>query len=228
MTRQRLRRTAGIMILACSLVALAWALWPLPEASSRIAIPPENMQLPTLVGGAGAPPAVREARLVELRWSPKVRLGDSQVIRLSIDVDPQVSSSSEPDVYSTHNVLAEALLELPGAEITPGSAISTPLRSGRSVTFLWSARPLRAGETSGDLSLHLRFVPLAAGPSAVESRRLVSSQRIEVQAASLFGLSGPTARLLGSVGVLLGVLLGLDPLYKKFAVWLMGKLQPRP
>lgn len=226
MTRQILRRAAGILILVCSLAALAWAFWPLPEETSRIAILPQNMQLPASPDGADVP-AVREKRLVELRWSPSARLGDPQVIRLALTAEPQAGPPAGPDVYATHNVLADASLELPGLVIAPGSAISSPLRPGRSATFLWRVTPRQAGDYSGDLSLHLGFIPLSGGAAAEESR-LVSSQRIEIQTVSLFGLSGPAARLLGVSGAVLGFLLGFDRLLKRLAVWAIGRLKTGP
>ena len=159
-----------------------------------------------------------------VEWPPDIRVGDSDVIRLTLEVDAQGNltptaqvegheTSGEtvfiPNLYETHNVFVEARLDLAGVAVSPGDAQSEPLLPGESVTFSWSVRPEEVGTYRGTILVHLRFVPIAGGP---ESRRQLSTQLVEVRGVNFLGLGGTAARLFGGLGTLLGSFIGLDNL----------------
>jgi hypothetical protein len=167
-------------------------------------------------------PALLEARRLTLEWPPSIRQGDSDVIRLSLEVDengslqttaeiPGHETSSEivriPDLYDTHQVFAEARLEMAGTQVEPNELASQPLLRGQKVTFYWSVFPREVGNYRGVVWFYLRFVPLEGGP---ETQRPVTVQTIEIQSVNLLGLGGTPARLLGGIGALAGSVLGLD------------------
>src|SRR5574341_1765268 len=102
------------------------------------------------------PPAIPESRRLTLEYPPKIRAGDSDVIRLTLEVDAlgNVTPTAEvqgnvitgqtvqiPNLYDTHNVIAEARLDIAGLEVRPSDVISEPLAPGQSATFYWSVRP---------------------------------------------------------------------------------------
>lgn len=187
-----------------------------PSPTEMASAPPTAQPLPT------QPPAILEARRVTLEWPPKIRVGDSDVIRLTLEVDEQGNLTPTaqiaghetraetvfiPDLYDTHNILAEARLDMSGVQVTPAGEVSEPLAPGQAVSFFWSVKPEEVGAYRGTIWVHLRFIPLDGGP---ESRKPLSALPIELQTVNFLGLGGKAARLFGFLGTLLGSALGLD------------------
>lgn len=165
-------------------------------------------------------PAINETRRLTLEFPPQIRAGDSDVIRLTLEVDSlgNITPTAEiagnivtgetviiPNLYDTHNVTAEARLDLAGVEVKPTDLISEPLSPGQSATFYWSVRPQDVGKYRGTVWLYLRFVEKSNGE---ESRVTVSAQIIEIEAVKLLGLSLGAARGVGAVGSVIGGILG--------------------
>lgn len=175
---------------------------------------------PTQVPGSQLPPAVLEQRMLTLEFPPVIRAGDSDVIRLTLelsdagDLTPTVSVAGNltqgqvvgiPNVFDTHNVMAEARLDMAGIDVRPGDTISETLLPGQKVTFYWSVLPASVGKYKGTVWFFLRFIPKAGG---VESRQALSAQVIEIEATSLFGLRADLSRWLGLAGTLVSAVLG--------------------
>jgi len=179
---------------------------------------------------APSQPAVPEQRLLIVEHPLRIRTGDGDILRLSLEIDeegrltPTAQTSGNrilsepveiPNVYDTHQVYVEARLDLAGMQTSPEGVLREQLQPGRPATFLWSLRPTEVGDYQGTLWAHLVFAPRDGG---LEERSVLSAQTIEIQAVNLLGLGGPAARLLGGAGALLGSFLGLDtllPLFKK-------------
>ena len=109
------------------------------------------------------PPAIPESRRLTLEYPSKIRTGDSDVIRLTLEVDTlgNITPTAEiqgnlvagqtvqiPNLYDTHNVIAEARLDLAGRRRPASEAISEPLLPGQSVTFYWSVHPASCWDLS--------------------------------------------------------------------------------
>ena len=195
-----------------------------PPAESTLALPTATSAESTQAPVATQPPAIQEARHLSLEWPPTIRVGDSDVIRLTLEVDAQgkLTPTAQieghethgetvfiPNLYDTHNVLAEARMDMAGVQVTPDGDVSEPLLPGQSVTFFWSVRPQDVGTYRGTIWVHLRFIPHDGGP---ESRRPLTAQLVEIQAVDFLGLGGIAARLVGGLGTLVGSVLGLDNL----------------
>jgi hypothetical protein len=214
----------------CGLGSAPEAGAPAPQATQ-----PAAEEAPAAVEVAGTPtlsvvfnvvgdppqPAIPEQRLLTLEFPPQIRAGDSDVIRLTLEIDEagmltptaQIDGNvvtgqtiEIPNLYETHHVTAEARLDLAGLEVRPPGVISEPLLAGESVTFFWSVRPAETGVYRGTVWLHLRFVDKVSGE---ESRKAVSAQTVELEAVDFFGLSANFARATGAVGTLVGGVLGL-------------------
>ena len=184
---------------------------------------------------ATQPPAIQEARRITLEWPPSIRVGDSDVIRLTIEVDAQgnLTPTAEieghathgetvflPNLYDTHNVMAEARMDMAGMQVAPEGDVSEPLLPGHSVTFFWSVRPEEVGAYRGTIWVHLRFIPRAGGE---ELRSPLTAQLVEIQAVNLLGLGGNAARWLGGVGTLAGSFISLENLLP----WIVGLLRKK-
>jgi len=194
----------------------------LPEPTQdALPMPTQTTSLPDADGGEEPQPAIPESRRLTLEFPPVIRTGDSVRIRLQLEVDdrggivPTAIIEGNvvtgevveiPNLYETHNVIAEARLDMAGMEVQPPGTISEPLIQGQSVTFYWSVRPEDAGKYEGAAWLHLRFVPRDGGE---ESRIPVSVQFLEIEAKSFMGFfSGGAARGLGAIGSAIGSVLG--------------------
>lgn len=168
-----------------------------------------------------AQPAIPERRYLALEYPPRVRAGDSDIVRLTLEVDDlgNITPTAQiegnvvtgevieiPNLYETHHVIAEARFDIAGMEVRPGELISAPISQGQTAVFYWSIRPEEVGVYRGTVWLYLRFVDKS---SAEESRNTVSAQIVEIEAVNLLGLSANLARATGMVGSVIGTVLGL-------------------
>jgi hypothetical protein len=184
------------------------------------------------------PPAIPESRRLTLEYPPKIRTGDSDVVRLTLEVDSldNLTPTAEvqgniiagqvvqiPNLYDSHFVVAEARLDLAGPEVRPTDAISEPLLQGQSVTFFWSVRPITDGSFRGTVWLFLRFKDKLTGE---ETRKAISAQTIQIESTKFLGLDGSIARTAGGLGSVIGAILGfpfVDDVFK----WLFNRIRGR-
>ncbi len=201
-----------------------------PPASAVEATPlPPTPSLPAVTATAAFPPptpqpvqpALLETRRLTLEFPTRIRAGTiSETVRLTLEVDDMgnVTPTAErqgnivtgevitiPDLYDTHNVLAEARLDLAGMTVQPSGTIYEPLKRGESVTFRWSIAPQTTGTYRGTIWLHLKFTNRSTGE---EDRIPVSAQLIEIKTVDFFGFSVDFVRSSGVVGSVLGAIIG--------------------
>lgn len=190
-------------------------------------IPPDQSvatALPNPGGGESviptSQPAIPERRRLTLEFPPLIRAGDSDIVRLTLEVDDlgNVTPTAEiagnvvigetveiPNLYETHNVIAEARFDIAGMQVSPPGLTSQPLAQGESVSFYWSVRPDGVGVYRGTVWLYLRFVERSSGE---ESQKAVSAQPVKIEAVNFLGLSGDLARSFGVVGSIAGTVIG--------------------
>jgi hypothetical protein len=246
------RRNLSLLLAGLTLIAagLACGLGAAPEAGAppaeEPAAPDEQilpqptqsiLTTPIPLTNSEPQPAIPEYRRLTLEFPPVIRTGDSVRIRMQLEVDDRGNLTPTavvegnvvtgevvqiPNLYETHNVIAEAHLDMAGMDVQPSGTISEPLSPGSSVTFFWSVRPTKSGKYEGTAWLHLRFVPKGGGE---ESRIPVSAQFLDIEARSFLGfLNGGAARGIGALGSLIGSVLGF-PFVDDFLKWLWGKLR---
>jgi hypothetical protein len=184
---------------------------PQPTAPlSQTSVPPETT----------AQPAIPERRRLTLEFPPQIRAGDSDLVRLTLEVDDlgNLTPTAEigghvvdgeiieiPNLYESHHVIAEARFDLAGMEVRPPELVSEALSPGNTVTFRWSIRPPNVGVYRGTIWFYLRFVDKQSGE---ESRKTVSAQLVEIEAVNFLGLSGEFARTTGVIGSIVGTIIG--------------------
>ncbi len=151
--------------------------------------------------GCSPPVAAPGQSTLTIAYPAVVQVGGVDEITLTFILQ---NEALEP-VFETHNVLAEARLELPGVQIQPFNTVSETLQPGQQALFFWSMRPERVGTFEGQVWFYLRFVPKAGGP---ETRQALSAQKVSVEVDSFFGLDAPTARWLGALGLAFSAGLG--------------------
>jgi len=178
---------------------------------------PDGTQFPII---AAPPPAVPERRRLTLEYPPRIRAGDSDVVRLTLEVDQNGNimptavvegnvitgeTIEIPNLYETHHVIAEARFDVAGLQVTPPDLTSQPLALGQTVRFFWSIRPDEVGTYRGTIWLSLRFVDKV---SEEESQMAISAQVVEIEAVNFFGIPANVVRVAGGAGSVIGSILG--------------------
>jgi len=213
----------GWLLLLVGLPCLVWGNWPLSRtAFIDLAISPQDIALPGGEGGV-TQPAPQEGRRLLVIAPATLRLGDDAVIEAILEPLPQEPAGEVPDLYQTHNLVAEAHLEATGLLVAPGAAVYSTLRDGLPTAFTWKIRPAAAGEQTLTFWLHAQYVP---EPDPLEKvfpeRKLLAAPEFRVKVSSFLGLAGTAARVLGGVCTVLGAVLLLWPLLLKGSVRLLG------
>ena len=176
--------------------------------------------LPSSLPAFTPQPAINESRRLTLEFPPTMRAGDSDIVRLKLEVDDlgNITPTAQfegnvvtgeviqfPDLYESHYVIAESRFDIAGVEVRPTDLINVPLAEGQTATFSWSIRPTDVGVYRGTIWLYLRFVDKL---NSEESRLTVSAQIVEIEAVNLVGLSGSLARTAGFLGSIVGTVIG--------------------
>lgn len=211
----------GWLLLFIGLPCLVWGNWPASQVKVvDMVLTPEDLALP---GGDGSPdqPAPKEGMRLVVEAPAFVRLGDDETIKATLEVVPQEAGPARPDLYLTHNLVAETRLEVTGMLHAPGAEIYSSVRSGFPTAFAWDIRPIESGVKNLSLWLHAQYVP---PPDPLEpvfpERKLLAAPEFQVRAISLLGMAGTPVRVIGGVCTVLGSLLLLSPLLQK----ILGRL----
>jgi hypothetical protein len=226
------RRLSGILLLAISLVLLTWGLIPEQMVVRPIEIAPEEMALP----GASAE-MLPEARVLRLSWPKTLRAGDAGSLRLSVDLaagqnEREIvveSPAGEVGVGSAglntaYRTVLQAHLDLPGVAFSPTGEISQALVPTQNANFLWNLRAREAGNYPGKAWLHLQQSQLTSGSPY---RAVLTAQQFEIEVEEFLGLNGVQARVIGSLGLVIGALVGLDGVVKWLNNWIVKHRRER-
>lgn len=181
-----------------------------------------------------AQPAIPERRYLALEYPPRIRAGDSDIVRLTLNMDDAGNITPTaviegnvvtgevieiPNLYETHHVVVEASFDIAGVQVSPPDLSSQTLAPGQAVMFFWSIRPQEVGTYRGTVWLFLRFVDKVSGE---ESRRAVSAQMVEIEAVNLFGVPAGVVRTVGGVGSVVGAVVGF-PFFEDIVKFLFKK-----
>ena len=220
----------SLSILSCGLGGGAPAAAPEATEEPALVLPtqlapeePSEGEPPAVVPTlppATSVPAIPEHRRLTLEYPSRIRSGDSDVVRLTLEVDDlgNITPTAQfegnvvtgevieiPSLYETHNVIAEARFDISGLQVSPPELVSQTLSKGQSLNFYWSIRPTDVGVYRGTIWFYLRFVDKVSGE---ESRKAVSAQIVEIEAVNLLGLPVRLVRTVGGVGSVIGAVIG--------------------
>ena len=211
---------AAMVLILVTLACGAGAGAPAHAATEDLPAGAAPTQAGPLIPAPTSQPAIPERRFLTLEFPPRIRAGDSDRVRLTLEVDEQGNITPTaivdgnvvtgeaieiPNLYETHRVIVEAKFDIAGVEVSPPELSHQTLEQGQSVTFFWSVRPIEAGIYRGTIWLYLRFVDKV---SREESRKTVSAQSVDIEAVNLFGLSANLVRTLGVAGSVIGTVVG--------------------
>lgn len=152
-----------------------------------------------------------EARVVELEWPARLRLGDSDSVRLALipseagyvvttefpenQVLTQTVNVIRPDGYELFGVAA---LSGVGFDIAPEAEQIARLPAGEPVTWRWTLTPRAPGQHRLTVNLWLRW----QGPQMRESQ--LYSRSLTLQVTSFLGLTTGQALWVGLLGLVIG------------------------
>lgn len=234
---------AATILLLVALACGAGSNAPAPSASATEIVPNEPVSTSPspsepVEPAPTAQPAIPERRFLTLEFPPQIRAGDSDRVRLTLEVDEQGNLTPTavvggnivtgevieiPNLYETHRVIVEAKFDIAGLEVSPPELISQGLEQGQAVTFIWSVRPREVGVYRGTIWLYLRFVDKVSGE---ESRKTVAAQDVDIEAVNLLGLSASLARTLGVGGSVIGTIIGF-PFFEDIVKFIFGRRKRR-
>lgn len=194
---------------------------PTQAAAVQTQAPLSTRPLPTATQALVKPTEVVEARVIELEWPSSLRLGDSDVVRLSLvpskDGYTVTTEFPEHQVQSQevpvkrpggYDLQAAARLDGVGFEISPSVEQASSLPPGETVTWRWSLTPRSPGQQRLSVSLRLRWIPQAGTLGGVRES-LVFSRSLDIQVRSFFGMTRGQAMTTGLLGLIFGGGLGL-------------------
>lgn len=186
---------------------------------SPLPTPAPTEPLPTGIAPTAEPPA--EQRVVELEWPSAMRLGESDIIRISLIPtkngytvttefpEHQVTTQEVPVPRpGGYDLAAVARLDGVGFDIGPAGDQMQGLPLDETVTWRWTITPRAAGQQRLSLSLKLRWTP-SAGNTAPTLETTIYSKGLDVQVRSFFGLTSGQATAAGFVGIVVGGSLSL-------------------
>ena len=186
-----------------------WPPSPIPQPTS---LPATQEIIPTAI----PPTPVIEQRMVELEWPPRLRLGDSDFVRLTLlPVDDGYTVTTEFSDHQTitqtvqvqqesgYALAAVAWLDGVAFEISPAEGQEYSLVPGQEVTWRWSLQPQQAGRQRLSINLLLRWIPLSTS-GLLPHETVAFSRSLEVQVVSFFGLTRGQAMTGGLLGLFIG------------------------
>ena len=209
-----------IPLLAAWLVLTVTVLACYQSASAPLPSPTQDSPNEPALPAPTSQPAIPERRLLTVEYPPQIRAGDSDRVRLTLEVDKQGNLTPTaivdgnvvngevieiPNLYETHHVVVEAKFDIAGLEVSPPGLSSQTLEPGQTVTFFWSVRPTDVGLYRGTIWLYLRFRDKVSGE---ESQKTVAAQGVDIEAVNLVGLPANVARTLGIAGSVVGTIVG--------------------
>jgi Ternary complex associated domain 9 len=189
---------------------------PVPTTQPTQPVPTEQPTQP-----APTPTAVIEPRTVELEWSPRMRLGDSDYVRLSLkpsaegytittEIRNHQTTTQTLQVQSVlgYDLSAVARLDGVGFEFSPQGDQSYYLQTGEAVIWRWSLKPTSVGQHPLSVTLRLRWTP-QSGVQGSTRETVAYSRSLGVQVQSFFGLTRGQAMTGGLLGLFFGAGLSL-------------------
>jgi hypothetical protein len=206
---KKIRHDLALGLLICGTCLLVWATIPVKDRVRVQTVLPQEMRLPN---DEQAPQAVVEVRQVRLEWPGSMRIGDEGKIMMTFEPSQEGSGYAGEvvelrNVYDSYNLMAEGRFEAAGIRVDPANPVRESLPEGQRVQYQWKMRVDKQGNYTGRVWLLLRYLPLDGRPA---SQTPIYVSEVDIRAISLGGISGPLARLLGGLGVALGVLLNYN------------------
>jgi hypothetical protein len=177
------RLSVGGLFLAFSIFLFVWVLLPQQKDVRSFQIPNVDFFFENQVASStySFPQGTLEAKLI---WTNKIHLGEQAVIELIVfsNVVQGVETLAFLDV---NNLVAEARIDLPLAQLTPSGNVRQALEIGSPLRFEWRIRTDEPGTLEGQFWFYLVLVSDLDGGSI---RQPVLTAPISIETISLANL----------------------------------------
>jgi hypothetical protein len=221
------RNWIGVLIFFVSLFFLLWTVWPIKTVSRQISFKPGELQVRFPSSGIQSSEnkegdirhmAFQDTRNVILEWKPVVRKGDHSKIILKFtgdkaNLNDYDSGNSIIDLYKVFNVNAVARIEIPGVGIDPTGLAGQVLPQDHDIEFAWKLIPIKQGIYQGNAWFYLQYFPILEGDFIEQA---VSAQAFQINVISLLGLNIYIWRVVGFLGIFLGLFIQVKYLRRRF------------
>lgn len=190
---------------------------PTPAAEATQAAPQTEAPQPAATAAPSiVPTPIFEKRIVELEWPSEMRLGDSDVLRLSLipsvdgytaraEFDEHPISTQEVPVRRPPGYTLSGVAHLDGIgfSISPSGDQTRLVPPGEPATWRWTIAPRASGQQRLAVSLLLRWQP-DPGISGPVRESLAFDRGLDVQVRALLGFTRPQTFAFGLIGMLFG------------------------
>jgi len=191
--------TLGIVITGSAL--LYWGIRPLSQTTKQLPIYLEDLTIPSeeLGGSASNDTENYLVGFVTLSLPARLRVGDAAPLRANI----KVADLEEP---AQNPLLVLMQIDTPDVQVEPPGEIVQPLVAGFAPGYEWWVHADQEGVWRAVISVEFRQID---SQTNAHSQWVVVALPIELQAESLFGLSGKASRWIGAGGLALGLSLAI-------------------
>jgi hypothetical protein len=194
----------------------------LPAATATPEASPTPLPQPTM--GPATPAVVALEHVAEVEWPPRMRLGESDVVRLALLPAEEgyellleyrehrtVTATVQLQQLAGYSVVAAARLDGVGFDVAPSGEQRQDWQQGETLMWHWSISPRRTGQQRLSVNLTLYWRP-ESGRSLASRQVTAFSRGLDVRVLGPLGLTRDQALALGLVGLLLGAGLALPTL----------------
>jgi hypothetical protein len=193
--------------------------------------PPTGTAEPT--APAVTPTPIIEERIAEVEWPPRMRLGNSDTVRLA--VIPNEEGLTITTEFPEHAVVTQTVVleQPPGYDLALGAQLDgvgftlspkgdqvQDWQPAETMAWHWTISPEQSGQQRLTLTLTLHRLPQSGNPEPAR-QSTIYSKGLDVQVTTFLGLTTQQVMMTGLLGLLLGVALNL-PLIRHFRAGLSG------
>ena len=207
---KKLNLIAALLLASASLIILTWLVLPQIKTEKTFAIPRVEFN-PEIVHGEERLILPENSLAVRLTWTERIHQGEQAIVE-AVVFSEENFNLSVTNFQSTHNLVAEARLDLPPARVLPGDDVRQALNPQGSTRFLWEITPARPDNLEGKFWFYLGLVSKADGEVFHQA---VIAAPVVISSVSLLGLSEPSLVLVFAGLLLLSVLLFWFPRLSK-------------
>lgn len=224
------RRYLAFLLVLFSVTMTAWSLWPFPQETRSLILYPSDWQFLPGDLNAEVPQAIFKAHTLSLSWPQKIRTGQVQTIKAIFSPAPSeggekgMIEEGSPflEISEEYSVMIEGRLELPGLEYSPEGQVSQLLQPNEPVTFVWNLKVENAAAYEGTMWLYLKFISKKNGQ---ENKQVLTAQLLEFKGVDFLGLDYLSTRLIGSLGLAIGIILSFDRYFVDLWMMLQSKIK---
>ena len=196
----KIRLAISSLIVAIGVYCLVWGFTPLRYKTQLI-----QLNAPISSTSDGILENSSNLWEVGIELPMQLRLGETAIIELWIREKDSVDASQAEvleKLYAEYQPIAQARLELAGAEFAPQGQISQAMEMSEVKHFFWQIQAVEPETMVGTLWLHVLYLPQYTEKG--EERRLILAYPLELPVRNLAGLGVLPVQVIGIVVTISG------------------------